>query len=72
MKRPLVVDLATWPLRYVTPPELARYLESDPRTIIRMIEAGVLRAHRVGKQWRIPIGEARRSFPVEQTPHHMK
>lgn len=65
-KRPRLEDLATWPLRYVTVPELAVYLECDQRTIVRMIEAGVLAADRVGNKFRIPVVEALRAFPAVQ------
>lgn len=71
-KRPPLENLATWPLRYVTPVELADYLECDRRTIVRMIDDGVLRAHRVGDKWRIPVGEALRAFPSVQTRRYTR
>lgn len=64
-KRPPLTDLATHAFAYVTPPELAAYLECDARTIRRMIDDGALLAIRVGRDWRIPISEARLKFHVE-------
>lgn len=64
--RPPLADLDTFPCAWVTPRELAQYLDCDPRTIIRMIDAKALGAYRVGRNWRIPIVEARRRFHVEQ------
>jgi excisionase family DNA binding protein len=66
-KRPPLVNLTTHPYPWVSPPELAAYLQCDRRTIGRMIEQGSLHAYRVGRTWRIPIAEARRAFPVERT-----
>lgn len=67
MKRPPLVNLATHEWPFVTPPDLARYLACDPRTIVRMIEAGSLNAYKVGRNWRIPTNEARRAFHAEHT-----
>lgn len=66
MKRPTLVNLADHPWPYVTPPELATYLQCDRRTILRMIANGALAAYRVGRNFRIPTTEARRVFHVEQ------
>jgi excisionase family DNA binding protein len=63
MRRPPLVDLATYAHPFVTPRELATYLPCDPRTILRMIDAQSLHAYRVGRNWRVPIAEARRAFP---------
>lgn len=63
MKRPPLLSLASHPRPFVTPPELARHLVCDRRTILRMIDGGTLHAVRVGRNWRIPIEEARRAFP---------
>ena len=62
MKRQLV-NLATHPTAFVTPPQLAAYLDCDRRTILRMIHDDALPASRVGRNWRIPIEAARRAFP---------
>lgn len=70
MRRPRLTDLATWPLPYVTPPELAGYLPCDTRTILRMIEQDALHAVRVGRRWFIPINEARRKFHAEHTSNN--
>lgn len=64
MTRAPLTNLATHPSAHVTPRELARYLECDPRTILRMIEGGTISAYRVGRNWRIHTDEARRVFPV--------
>lgn len=39
---------------YYTADEVAQELRVTPRTILRLIERGDLRAVRVGKQYRIP------------------
>jgi excisionase family DNA binding protein len=67
MKRPTLCDLKSHTFPWVTPPELAGYLKCDPRTILRMIEAGTLYAYRVGRNWRIPTEEARQSFHGQHT-----
>ncbi len=66
MKRPALVNYDTFPYDWVTPPELAAYVQCDPRTIVRMIAMGSVVAFRVGRNWRIPLKEARRMFPVER------
>lgn len=66
MKRPPLVSLSAFPFDYVTPPELAAYVPCDRRTIVRMItETHTLEAYRVGRNWRIPIEDARRAFPLD-------
>lgn len=67
MRRPPLLDLSTHEWPWVTPPELARYLKCDRRTILRMIDADTLLAYRVGRNWRIPTDEARDAFHVQQT-----
>ncbi len=37
-----------------TPEQVAQQLLVSPRTVLRLIERGELRAIRVGRQWRIP------------------
>lgn len=64
-RRP-IRDLMTHERGYVTPPELAHYVDCDPRTVRRMIEAGSLVAFKVGRDWRIPTNEARRAFHVKR------
>jgi excisionase family DNA binding protein len=71
-KRPALVDLVTHDYPFVTVPELASYLMVDARTLHRMIDDGSLHAVRVGRQWRIPIEEARRAFPVERASRASK
>lgn len=66
MKRPALVSLADFPFDYVTPPELAAYIPCDRRTLVRMIEAGSIGAYRVGRNWRIPVEEAQRAFPLHR------
>ena len=61
-----ITDLATHPKRYVLIKPLAKYLECDPRTILRMIAVKTLTAVRVGRQWRIPIEVARAAFHEER------
>lgn len=69
MKRRPIVDLATHDSTYVTPPEIARFLPCDARTVVRMIEAGKIPgAYRAGRNWRIPTPVARRVFHMERTP----
>ena len=62
---PAIVDLATHPRPYVTVRALAAYLETDPRTIIRLIADGALEGVKVNREWRIPTDAARRKFHVE-------
>lgn len=69
-KRPPLHSLSTHPYAYVSPPELADYLACDPRTLLRMIENGSIKAYRVGRNWRITIEEARRVFPVERASQY--
>jgi len=64
MKRPALVDLATHQHPWVSTPELATYLDCDPRTLLRMIDQ--LDGYKVGRGWRIPIESARRAFPVKR------
>lgn len=45
-----------------TPSELAPYFMTCPRTIIRMIEDGVLRAVKVGGVYKIPYREVAHFF----------
>lgn len=61
-----IVDLATHEPHEVTLKVLATYAEVDRRTIVRMIRAGTLKAHQVGREWRITTEDARRAFHVEQ------
>jgi hypothetical protein len=67
MKRPDLIDLDSYDWPYVTPGDLARmpHINCDPRTIVRMIDK--LDGYRVGRNWRIPIGAARRAFPIKRT-----
>lgn len=51
--------LATHPGKFVSPRQLAEYLNVDPRTIYYHIDKGALRARRIGGVLRIPIAEAR-------------
>lgn len=37
--------------------ELAAYLRVHPRTVLRAIERGEIRATRLGRQWLIPAAE---------------
>jgi len=62
------MDLATHARPFVTVKALAAYLECDRRTIARLIEAGALPAHRVGRLWRIPTDGAREMFRVKRHP----
>jgi excisionase family DNA binding protein len=70
-----IVNLSTHAAREVTVKVLAAFVECHPRTIIRMIQNGRLRARRVGREWRIPIvyargrtKENRSSAPVTDDP----
>ena len=63
MKQPPIVSLATYPRPYVSTANLAKFLGCDRRTLLRMVAQGELAAVRVGRNWRIPIEEARRAFP---------
>lgn len=65
-QRQSLVDLDTFPHQHIMPRELAGYLRCDTRTVLNMIYAGSLFAYRVGRNYRIPIGEVRRVFPVKQ------
>lgn len=71
MKRPPLEDLSTHDWPWVTPPELAEYLRCDPRTILRMIGEKALPAYRVGRNWRIPIDDARAAFHEQHTQRHI-
>lgn len=63
MKRVPLIDYDTFPHAWVTPRELAAFVECDTRTILRMIECGKVDACRAGRRWRIDISAARRAFP---------
>lgn len=63
MKQPPITSLETYPLPYVSTKALAAYLCCDRRTLLRMIDSGDLHAIRVGRNYKIPIEEARRAFP---------
>lgn len=39
---------------YLTPAEVAAQLRVSRGTVYRLIESGLLRARRIGGQWRIP------------------
>lgn len=67
MKRPPLTDYNTFPFEWVTPVELAAKVKCDRRSILRMIDNDAIYAYRIGRNWRIPLDEARRVFPVEQT-----
>jgi excisionase family DNA binding protein len=41
----------------VTVREAANYLRISARTVYRLIESGQIGAVRIGKQWRIPVGD---------------
>lgn len=61
-----IIDLATHEPHEVTLKVLADYAEVDRRTIVRMILSGKLKAHQVGREWRIVTDDARAAFHVEQ------
>ena len=58
-------DLSTHRRAFVTPGQLAHYLDVDPRTIVRMIHQQSLPGVRVGRSWRISTSAARAAFHVE-------
>lgn len=66
---PVILDLATHPRPYVTVRALAHYLETDPRTILRLIAEDALDAVKVNREWRIPTAAARARFHVETQRH---
>jgi excisionase family DNA binding protein len=41
----------------ITVREAANYLRISARTVYRLIESGQIGAVRIGKQWRIPVGD---------------
>ena len=41
----------------ITVREAASYLRISARTVYRLIESGQIGAVRIGKQWRIPVGD---------------
>jgi excisionase family DNA binding protein len=49
--------------QWVGVPHLAKVIGCDRRTILRMIEAGSVKAERHGRCWRITWVEAKRAFP---------
>jgi len=59
------IDLATTTLKTLTVGEIAAYERCHVRTIIDMIEAGVLPAHKVGRHWRVRTADARRVFRID-------
>jgi excisionase family DNA binding protein len=58
-------NLETTTKRFVSVAFIARYLDCDRRTIVRMIKAGALPATRAGRAYRIPTDKAREAFHVE-------
>lgn len=65
----VIVSLATHPRPHVTVRALAAYLETDPRTILRLIAEQKLPAVKVNREWRIPTDAARAMFHVETHRH---
>lgn len=65
-QRPLV-DLETHEGRFVSVRQLADYLPCDERRIRRMITAGALGSVRVGREYWIPIEDARAAFVPRRT-----
>jgi putative resolvase len=53
---------------YITPPEAAKLLDVTKATLYRWIEAGQMKAHRIGGRWRIPPQEVERILGREITP----
>jgi excisionase family DNA binding protein len=51
----------------ITVREAANYLRISARTVYRLIESGQIGAVRIGKQWRIPVGDlpGRDQLPAE-------
>ncbi len=45
------------PENLVTVREAAGFLRISARTVYRLIESGQIEAVRIGKQWRIPLGD---------------
>ncbi len=45
------------PESLVTVREAASFLRISARTVYRLIESGQIEAVRIGKQWRIPLGD---------------
>ncbi len=53
----------------ITVREAASYLRISARTVYRLIESGQIGAVRIGKQWRIPVGDLPgRDANFEQAP----
>lgn len=44
---------------FYTAPETAAIMRADPRTVRRMIEAGLIPATRMGTEWRVPAAWVR-------------
>lgn len=63
-------NLATHEGKYVAVSDLARYMDVERRTIIRMIHAGALTAVRVGHLWRVETESARAAFHVPRETSH--
>ena len=45
---------------YLWPIEVARYFSVSRSTVYNWINSGLLRAHKIGKLWRIPRAEVER------------
>lgn len=64
-----IENLATHPTETVTPKVLADQQRCDRRTIMKLVEAGKLDGYRVGREWRITIASARKTFAAEHHRH---
>jgi excisionase family DNA binding protein len=61
------LDLAGHQRPFVSVAALADYLDTERRTIIRMIATGALQGVKVGREWRVTTESARQAFHVQ---HH--
>ena len=52
----------------ITVREAANYLRISARTVYRLIESGQIGAVRIGKQWRIPVGDLPGREHVAEAP----
>jgi excisionase family DNA binding protein len=52
----------------ITVREAANYLRISARTVYRLIESGQIGAVRIGKQWRIPVGDLPGRDQVPEAP----
>ena len=74
MKRRLADRLDRHACAWVTPPELAAYVECDRRMIVRMVDEGAIPSYRVarGRRRRINLADALAAFPPDDAAQRVR